>query len=166
VVPIGPSGIGLLGDTNKYVSLGKKRISELSDSGSLRATVLFAAGETSVTLSGYAPFAPSVSALNGAVTSVTYDPVKKFFATTLAPDNTGTATVTLRLNPSLRADHVAGQLQISWPAAAPGFVLESSAAFSPPADWTPVPNPVVLLGDRNTVTVDMTHETTFFRLRN
>lgn len=165
VAPIGPSGIGLLGDTNKYVSRGKKRISELSDSGSLRAKVLFAPGETSVTLSGYAPFAPSVLAVNGTVHATTYDSVKKVFATTLAPDNTGTATVTLNLNPALRADPIAGHLQLSWPAASmPGFVLESRNSFSSPT-WSAVSNSVVLLGDRNTVTVDVTNATTFFRLR-
>lgn len=57
IVPLGPSGIALLGDTNKFVTRGKKRISSISDDGLLRATVVFAPGETNVALCGYAPSA-------------------------------------------------------------------------------------------------------------
>jgi len=60
VVPVGPSGIALLGDTGKFASLGTQRIRALSDDGrAVRATVRFAASEGPVTLSGYAAAAPS-----------------------------------------------------------------------------------------------------------
>src|SRR5581483_8596508 len=39
VAPIGPSGIAFLGDAGKFVSLGSKRISYLTDDGTVRATV-------------------------------------------------------------------------------------------------------------------------------
>jgi hypothetical protein len=73
VVPVGPSGIGFLGDAGKFVSLGKKRISQVSDSGTLSVTVAFAAGETSVTLQGHAASQPTASASVGSVGAVTWD---------------------------------------------------------------------------------------------
>src|SRR5258708_18708164 len=60
VVPVGPSGIGFLGDAGKFVSLGEKRISTLYDNGTVHATVAFAANEGAVTLHGYAPSQPVV----------------------------------------------------------------------------------------------------------
>ncbi|MGC9970823.1 MAG: hypothetical protein ABSE56_09555 [Bryobacteraceae bacterium] len=50
VVPVGPSGIAFLGDTAKFASLGKKRISRLEDDGAITATVEFGEGERTVTL--------------------------------------------------------------------------------------------------------------------
>jgi hypothetical protein len=65
VVPVGPSGIALLGDTAKFVTLGKQRISHLEDDGALTATVEFGAGETSVRLDLYAPWPLSVTVNRG-----------------------------------------------------------------------------------------------------
>jgi hypothetical protein len=96
-VPIGPSGIALLGDTNKFVTRGKKRIADVSDNGSIRATVAFAAGETNVTLCGYAPSTPSAQAVAGAVGSVNYDATTRLFSVSASPDKSGTATVGLSL---------------------------------------------------------------------
>ena len=53
--PIGPSGIAMLGDTGHFVSLGKKRITSLSDDGTVRITIAFTPGETSRSLRGYSP---------------------------------------------------------------------------------------------------------------
>src|SRR5579883_407373 len=69
VAPLGPSGIAFLGDAGKFVALGSKRISSLSDNGSVQATVSFAPGERAVTLHGYAPTRPQVNALLGRVGS-------------------------------------------------------------------------------------------------
>ena len=52
VSPIGASGLAFIGDANKFVTAGKKRISAVSDSGSLQVTVAFAAGESNVTFVG------------------------------------------------------------------------------------------------------------------
>ena len=41
VVPIGASGIAFLGDAGKFVSLGNKRVSSLSDNGAVHATITF-----------------------------------------------------------------------------------------------------------------------------
>jgi hypothetical protein len=164
VVPIGPSGIALLGDTNKYVSLGRKRISDLSDAGILHVTVQFAAGETNLTLAGYAPSAPFISAAAGAVNPVSYDPINHFFAVTVTPNASGTASLMLTLRPVLQFGLSSGQLQMSWPAV-PGTVLEKATTLTPPADWAPATNAVITVSGRNFVTVDTTSGTAFFRLK-
>lgn len=166
-VPIGPSGIGLVGDTNKFVTLGKKRISHLSDSGFLRATVVFAQGETNLTLSGYAPSAPYVSALDGSAGAVGYDSANRFFTANVSPGNSGTATVALSLVPvpSLQITNVTGELQISWPTAAQGFVLETAPALGGSPGWTPVTNTIVPIGGRNTVTLGAAGSAAYFRLK-
>lgn len=95
VVPIDASGVGFLGDAGKFVSLGDKRISQLSDDGSLHATVVFASGEQQVTLHGYASAPPLVHASDGVVGPVTYDAANHLFSVNLRPgtDNSGSITV-------------------------------------------------------------------------
>ena len=97
VVPIGQSGIGFLGDAGKFVSLGKKRISQLSDTGSVQATITFANGETSLTMYGYAPSPPNVTATDGTVGAVTYNSATGIFSYAVSPDPDGAATVTMGL---------------------------------------------------------------------
>ena len=41
VVPVGPSGVGFLGDAGKFVSNGRTRIAHLHDTGTLSARVVF-----------------------------------------------------------------------------------------------------------------------------
>ncbi len=94
VVPVGPSGIAFAGDGGKFVSLGKKRITALSDNGTLTVAVAFASGEVSVTLHGYAAVQPSASATVGAVGPVRWDPGTKVFTLTVTPAQ-GAASVTL-----------------------------------------------------------------------
>jgi hypothetical protein len=91
VVPIGRSGIAFLGDAGKFVSLGKKRISALSDDGVVRATVSFAPGERAVTLHGYATALPAVTATGATVAAASYDPATHLFEVTLAPGTGGSA---------------------------------------------------------------------------
>ncbi len=92
-VPIGISGMALLGDTGHFVSLGKKRIAALSDDGIVHVTVAFAAGESSRTLRGYSPDPPSASAVTGAVGPVRYDPATSQFAVEVTPGADGTASL-------------------------------------------------------------------------
>jgi hypothetical protein len=94
VAPVGPSGIALLGDQGKIVSLGKKRVTELTDDGTLSASLVFASGEGPVTLHGYAPSAPTVQATVGAVGPVKYDESTKIFTVQVSPRNAA-ATVTM-----------------------------------------------------------------------
>ena len=164
VVSIGPSGIGLVGDTSKYVSLGKKRIPDLSDSGVLSATIQFAPGETNVSLFGYAPAMPFVSAAAGTVNSVNYDAASHWFTAGVAPGPSQSAIVALSLRPILQTAVLPGRLQFSWPAA-PVTVLERATTLSPPANWMPATNVVSTVDGANIVTVDTTTGTAFFRLR-
>jgi hypothetical protein len=77
------------------VSLGKKRITQLSDSGTVTVGVAFAAGETSVTLHGYAASQPTATASTGSVGVVTWDAGTKVFTVPVMPSGGG-ATITLQ----------------------------------------------------------------------
>ncbi len=101
VVPIGKSGIGFLGDSGEFVSLGKKRISALSDDGIVRATVVFAANEFARQLHGYAPAPPVIVATEGAVLAQSYDPETHLFDVEVAAGTSGTAKIELRPTPSM-----------------------------------------------------------------
>jgi len=92
VAPLDASGVALLGDSGKFVGTGRQRLLDLRDApGRLTATVLFAPGEPSVTLHGYAPSAPKVTASGGAVGPVAYDPETGRWTVTISP----TAAATL-----------------------------------------------------------------------
>jgi len=94
VVPVGPSGIAFAGDAGKFVSLGKKRIPQVADNGTLTVTVAFASGESSVTLHGYAPSQPTASASVGSVGAVVWDAGTKMFSVAVTPTS-GAATVSM-----------------------------------------------------------------------
>ncbi len=96
VAPVGPSGIAFLGEQGKLASTGAKRISDWSDDGTLTASVAFAAGESSVTLMGYAPSAPTATASAGTVGPVSYDASSKRFTVSVSPAGSS-ATVKLHL---------------------------------------------------------------------
>jgi len=96
VVPIGPSGIGFLGDAGHFVSLGRKRISQMKDAGSVEATVAFASGEQSRTLFGYSPSKPVVSATGGAASVSGYDEGTHLFRVVVSPGVDLTAVITIK----------------------------------------------------------------------
>lgn len=95
VVPIGASGIAFLGDAGKFVSLGKKRISQVEDNGSMQATIIFARGEKSLMMYGYSPSLPRVIATKGKVGSVVYNTATGIFTFVISPDSDETANVTI-----------------------------------------------------------------------
>jgi len=87
VAPVGASGIAFFGDSGKFVSTGKQRISELKDQpGKLTAAVLFANGEKTVALHGYAGAKPSVAVQNGTAGEVVYDQATRHFTVELSVD--------------------------------------------------------------------------------
>jgi hypothetical protein len=57
-----------------------------------------------------------------------------------------------------------GSVVISWPATTAGFTLGQSSSLTPPAAWTTVSEPVVVIGSENTVTVPTGGQVQFFRL--
>ncbi|HLX44240.1 MAG TPA: hypothetical protein VKR43_12435 [Bryobacteraceae bacterium] len=85
VAPVGLSQIALLGDTGKFVTVGRQRVRQVADQGILTATLQFAAGEASTTIQGYSPTPPVVTAISGSVGQITYDPVAKLFTIPVAP---------------------------------------------------------------------------------
>ncbi len=94
--PVGPSGMAVLGDLDQFATMGKKRVTALSDDGRVHLTVAFAAGESARTIRGYSPVAPEVQAVEGTVAGVTWDRATRRFAVTLAPGESGTAAVEIR----------------------------------------------------------------------
>ena len=102
VAPVGPSGIAFLGDTNKFVSSGKKRIEQLSDDGTVHTVVRFAPNETNVVLHFYAPSEPAALATQGRAGRPVLEAPDRY-AVTVSPGAGGIAAVDLRLlkNPSL-----------------------------------------------------------------
>jgi hypothetical protein len=88
VAAIGPSGLAFCGDEGKFVSNGRKRIAELLDApGRLTATVLFAAGEKSVRLFGYADRAPRAMARRGSIGAVSYEASTGRFSAEVMPSS-------------------------------------------------------------------------------
>jgi hypothetical protein len=97
VMPVAAGGSALLGDADKLVPLGKKRIARVADdAGGLHADVVFAAGEATVTLRIWSPAPPTVTATKGAVGNVRVDPTDgNAFLVDVTPDGGG-AAVTIR----------------------------------------------------------------------
>jgi hypothetical protein len=95
VVPIGPSGIGFLGDAGHFVPLGRKRVAGLRDGGVLEATISFARGETSRMLFGYSPSKPVVTAARGSAAVPVYDDNTHLFRVSVAPDENGVAAIAI-----------------------------------------------------------------------
>src|SRR6266487_3174489 len=93
VAPIGPSGIAFLGDKGKFVSLGKKRITQLRDDGNIEATIAFARGETTLKMHGYAPSMPVIAAAQGTVRSLVYHSSTHLFSFIVSPGNDSSSAV-------------------------------------------------------------------------
>lgn len=96
VAPAGPSGIALVGDSQRFVSAGAQRIGRMEDNGSLTTSVHFASGESGVTIWGYSPSAPTANMLEGSLIQMSYDAPSGVFTLTLAPaQGSQTAALTL-----------------------------------------------------------------------
>jgi hypothetical protein len=87
VAPMGKSGIAFLGDKGKFVSNGKERIATLKERNkALTVSVLFAPGENSIVLYGYAVRTPKVTAQSGQARIVNYDATSGYFEAAVRPD--------------------------------------------------------------------------------
>jgi hypothetical protein len=100
VVPVGKSGIAFLGDLEKFVPLGKKRVWDLSDNGILEATLQFAPGERSITVQGWAPGAPNVSAVEGRLGKLVFNDSSGRFHVNVSPGRSGTARIRAFIPPA------------------------------------------------------------------
>ncbi|MBW8863717.1 MAG: hypothetical protein JF609_02120 [Verrucomicrobia bacterium] len=167
VVPMGPSGIAFLGDTNKFVTRGKKRISLFTDNGFLRVNVAFASGETNVALSGYAPFKPNLFSLGGLAGNLTYNATTHLFTINVAPGNSGTATLGLSLAPApviQIAPGTTGNVQMFWSTAAAGYALQKTVDLVPPVAWINASYPVISSNGQYVATIAITNSMMFYRL--
>jgi len=91
--PIGPSEMAVVGDVDQFVTMGKKRVTALTDDGEIHLTVVFANGETERTIKGYSPFKPAARATAGSVGHVAYDAVSRQFQIPVMPGPDGTASI-------------------------------------------------------------------------
>lgn len=85
LAPVNESGIALLGDASKIVPLARKRFTSVSNKGAVNATLVFAEGETSVTLTGYSRHKPRVTAVEGSVSNLRYDAATEVFSVAVSP---------------------------------------------------------------------------------
>jgi hypothetical protein len=79
VAPVGPSGVGLLGDADRLVSNGRKRIARITDSGTLAAQVVFSGHESRLHLHGFAFTRPEVRAVRASIENMSYDSQTQHF---------------------------------------------------------------------------------------
>jgi hypothetical protein len=73
VVPVGPSGVGFLGDAGKFVSNGRNRVERMRDIGVLIARIVFSAGEGRLRLQGFSRARPEIRATRARVENLIYD---------------------------------------------------------------------------------------------
>jgi hypothetical protein len=99
LAPVGPSGVAIVGDTDQFVTMGKKRVIGYTDHGAARVQVAFAAGETSRTITGYSPVAPAVHAIEGSIGPVTYDDTSRLFRVPVMPGTAGSASIRIATSP-------------------------------------------------------------------
>ncbi len=85
VVPVNDAGIALVGDTDNFVSLGKRRVNSVVPGETVSANVLFAAHENTRTLRGYSAAEPKFLVTTGTLLAHTYDAGTGQFTVTLAP---------------------------------------------------------------------------------
>ena len=83
--PLNRQGLAFLGDTERIVPLGKQRVATLEDRGTLTASIKFAPGEDSLTISGYAARKPEVKVLKGKLDKAAYDTQTRIFQAQIAP---------------------------------------------------------------------------------
>jgi hypothetical protein len=167
VVPVGPSGVAFLGDTNKFVTRGKKRITSFSDNGFVHFTVAFAGGETNVTLSGYAPSNPHMFSFDGMVGNLTYNAATHSFTINVSPGSSAAATfgISLATTPTIQIlPGTAGNFQIFWPTAAAGYILQKTTDLMPPVSWINASEQVVSSNGQYAATIVITNSTMFYRL--
>ncbi len=92
VAPAGASGVALLGDSGKFVSMGRQRIASVEDRPkSLTAEVVLSPSEDSVTLHGYCHGKPAVTVRQGSADPVSYDAATGHFTVVVHPGDAAAA---------------------------------------------------------------------------
>ena len=96
VVPVGPSGVGFLGDSGKFVSNGRNRVARIMDTGVLTARVVFSAGERRLRFYGFSLARPKVRAAGATIAELAYDSRTSLFHFDLVARPGTSPVVTLR----------------------------------------------------------------------
>ena len=99
VAPISRSGIALFGDPDKFVPMGRRRITFYRDvPGGVELGIVYAAKETSLTIAGYAASAITARAEGGSVESVGRDVATGLFRLKLRPGKSAAHQIRLILH--------------------------------------------------------------------
>lgn len=86
VAPVGRSGVAFLGDSGKFVSCGRQRISRIVDeSKKLTVTVVFAQGENSIKLHGYSRSKVKFNVPGGNAEQPVFDTASGHFSVIISP---------------------------------------------------------------------------------
>jgi len=72
---------------------------------------------------------------------------------------------TLGGRPRLRVEQTGGNIQLTWPSDATGYLLEGTASLGPGAVWSAVTNPPVVQYENIVVMLPTTNFSRFFRLK-
>jgi hypothetical protein len=85
----------------------------------------------------------------------------------VAPSASKTSQVALSLSPLpvLQITNLDGSVQLSWPAAATGYALESATTLGPIANWLACTNSVSVIGDQKVVNIMPASLAAFYRLK-
>ncbi len=67
--------------------------------------------------------------------------------------------------PRLNWSRVGKTITLSWPSSATGYIIERTGNLAGAATWNSVTNSLTVVGDQNTVTLDIAGQTLFFRLK-
>jgi hypothetical protein len=96
VVPMAASGIGWLGDLDKFVSNGRSRVRRVVDGDTLHAEIVVAAGESRVRLHGFSKGQPALDVTAGSIENLAYDSRRRLFRFDLIAQPRAAATITAR----------------------------------------------------------------------
>ena len=96
VVPVAASGIGLLGDRDKFVSNGRSRVRRVVDGDRLRAEIVVAAGDGRVRLHGFSRSQPVLNVTGGSIENPAYDQRRQLWEVDLMARPGAAATITAR----------------------------------------------------------------------
>lgn len=99
IAPIGPSGMAFIGDLSRFVPASRQRVNDFSDNGQITATLQFAAPEA-VTLSFFAPSAPTVTGEGATVTAPTYDSNTGLYQAIVTSGQNSKATIHIAAPPA------------------------------------------------------------------
>ncbi|HUA79433.1 MAG TPA: hypothetical protein VL997_03605 [Dyella sp.] len=99
VAPVSASGIAVIGDVGKFVTMGRKRVAAYQDTKhGVRLRLAFAANDPVITVAGYAPSAVAAHADGATILSTVRDPQTGLFKVQLKPHTREASEATLTLD--------------------------------------------------------------------